>query len=1772
MTEAKKLIIMEYVEGGVKTIFYDSNSPVYLSSYTYTAECMSSSSLTATVNYPVCLDEFWNGKQYVTFNGEKYFIKDKPSSKKDNEDARYTHTLTFTSERGVLNNIYFFDVIDKELETDPDIEKYFSQSTEFSFMGDINEFATRLNYALKNNNLQYRITVDNNVLFADSVLVTIQGNTLFEAIQMCYDLYETPFYFDGYTIHFGYPSIEVSVPFEYGIDNTLLSIEKNNANLGIVNEITALGSTENIPYFYPNETPFGKPIWEFIPSSGSTLSMDSIRSVDYLTLSALKNFKYEIHNFDYLYYPTTDIKNTENYTEQVNHAYYDEEIGSWINVNDIKEIDVADYITGNNTSRYSFLEYKIKLGAGSRLLRTADKGIEYKLNARTYFDDNDVYMPISTYIKDVKMYAMSGVLYDEDDKAYVNDDGNMIIVPKNGDGTINEFSLEYTMRIQCDNLGYSADGEFDPLNQTAYKSRKIAFLFSDSMTYYYYAALGWGIDGKAIPLYKAGITLDSSYTPVLGDNFSITGGEYMTPQSNLIPTIFRETNGASRFIKTTDDDEHEYKNPYSTNNVKQYILELDDLKPTIVGMTNADGDRIDKAVSFEYDVDDDDSYVLNADGTSKTYNHPYFYMKLHKTDGTYPFNLFASALYSNEMTISMTSGSCAGCSYKVMVNQDDNSNPYFKKDGEVRFLSGSSVDDMQQDTSENECMLILQKDVETFGTILPSSDNNYKPSADDTFVITNIMLPQAFIESKEAELQSEMIDYMRENNDDKFDFEVKLSRVFLAKNESVFNEISENSKCTVKYNGIEYPFYITNYTYSVSSDEILPDIQLKLARNLSLSQSSLQKMASVISDTIMGGLTDNKFNSLLNDKYLRKDIDDVVNAITTFNKGLKSKEISTFAKGLFLGDFSTGILGTGGACMVDEDGYSHAEFDYLDIRKEAVFNQILIEDINHISGKLILSAASMVCASVIENENYFTCFFNKKSKETGIEIENKFVVGDLAISANFNTSTNARLYWRKVVGIGDNFVNLSKVDGEFLPNSSKPYAGDNIVQLGHATDTNRQSAIILSAVGDGSPSMEQYKSIKSFSLAEADLVTKLSREGNIITGDLRIESSGDKVLDLINDNSDAINTNNTELIAKIGDLQNQVDGQVDNWFYDYSPTLINEPASSWLTNEEKDRHIGDTFTNTQEFISEIETPDAGKSWRWVFNGVYLWTVIADSDAVKALLEASKAQSTADGKRTIYNVSPTAPYQTGDLWLKTVGDTERFYICIRERAVGEAIDLTNDWTLATNYDDKINENKTSISANAEQIELRATKEELDNTKESIISQTAESISLSVSSIKVGGRNLLLDTGYRRLFQATTNYSVIKYTTTEALKPNTEYMLSIEKGECTTAYYDAILYNPQNGNFAMDNVVKVKASTDRVIVSLTTNSDVQSDTVLYVYAGEMAYTMDNSLYLTNVQLEEGNKATSYKEAQEDLEDGIKKTGIDIESGKITVLADNFEVQGGTEENPIKVAVFYVDDNGNPLLKAANIDVDNLVAKKLDCEEGLIAGLVIKDSALQTANFEDLSADNRLQIDALTSTMVMTGDSSYDGGVTLYEEAVISGKGIELYQAGMRVAAVTEPTILASIAGFGYANDGTVAGDGKRVCGIFGTSNNRGTSEGYGGIFEGGGIHTTRIVHEPFNGTITSVDQTIDVSNLSYLSISKGTANSFQLTGMVHSQQLLIFNKDNSNPIYLKGTLDQLGGNYTIDGGAAVLMIYDTNTKTSPTVTGGHWIAVSKQDNNW
>ena len=141
----------------------------------------------------------------------------------------------------------------------------------------------------------------------------------------------------------------------------------------------------------------------------------------------------------------------------------------------------------------------------------------------------------------------------------------------------------------------------------------------------------------------------------------------------------------------------------------------------------------------------------------------------------------------------------------------------------------------------------------------------------------------------------------------------------------------------------------------------------------------------------------------------------------------------------------------------------------------------------------------------------------------------------------------------------------------------------------------------------------------------------------------------------------------------INNLQSQIDGQIETFFYDYEPTLQNIPASGWTTNEERKKHEGDLFY----------WKSRGYAYRFMQDGAtWKWQLVQDTDITLALAAAEKAQDTADHKRRVFVVQPEPPYDIGDLW--TQGKTGDLMRCNVARASGSYSE--EDWEKASKYTD------------------------------------------------------------------------------------------------------------------------------------------------------------------------------------------------------------------------------------------------------------------------------------------------------------------------------------------------------------------------------------------------------------------------------------------------------------------------------------------------------
>lgn len=373
------------------------------------------------------------------------------------------------------------------------------------------------------------------------------------------------------------------------------------------------------------------------------------------------------------------------------------------------------------------------------------------------------------------------------------------------------------------------------------------------------------------------------------------------------------------------------------------------------------------------------------------------------------------------------------------------------------------------------------------------------------------------------------------------------------------------------------------------------------------------------------------------------------------------------------------------------------------------------------------------------SQKAYRCYF--LAEQEGDAVDNDFAVGDQVRSESFNVRTGTyhkagnHFYWRLVIGRDEDpvelegkkyhYIDLS--DTDCATASDVPAKGDVLNQCGNRTDVERQNCLIFSAVDTYSPSISLYHGINSYSFANREYVeygvNKQTNKaffnvyGDMYVGDrptkengyegssyIRYDSStkqmsvkakisakstvdGKELSQYIKENSakglteEQVNNliKNSQVIA---DLQNQVDGAIETWFYDGVPTLKNAPAISWKTDKDKEIHLGDLYYDNK----------TGKAYRFAKDSnTYKWTIITDTDIAKALSDASKAQETADGKMKVFSSQPTPPYQVGDIWVNATypsdGSTYKNEVlrCQTNKAAGSQFAI-GDWIKASKYTD------------------------------------------------------------------------------------------------------------------------------------------------------------------------------------------------------------------------------------------------------------------------------------------------------------------------------------------------------------------------------------------------------------------------------------------------------------------------------------------------------
>lgn len=1164
----QKLTYDENTGNEIIGLFPLEANPAIVSSYTYDAKRMGGApTLTATIYSSEPLQ--WKKEEFVEFNGDRFFASYAPSSTKDNSSRMWKSEITFTSRRELLDNTLFFDVVVDDVDTH-NRDRYRSNQTKFTFGGTIHEFVARINssmaycglYRPTDENKGYYVVVDEGYGTDEVKEVSFEDQYLTDVLQLINTTFELDYYWDGNVCHVGKVQHDLTdTPIKYGCSDALISVSKENANYKIVDMITGYGSSDNLPYYYPNDDEFGEAVF----------NVENIIK-DKVSVELSKFLKGSKYNDVLVLYKS---KYGQKYSASIDSSLF----GLTRNT-EPENLTLADSQT-NPTVTCSFgFSFYVKLIKGQILDFTK---LSFKFSMLDSLTHKDNITEITAAYKDIYLSNGNDIITITKKTVF----GGNCKYPCENDG---EYKLtiwaEFSYRCRVFRNGNGVTDYYGANSWNASFSGNIELLYEPTSEY------EWKNGDKYIPYDESGINIreisganciEYDYQFVKeGDRYGFnkvyTGTEdnavkvmvtdrvWISPSSVLMPSVYRNTKGAERFYYALNNTHklpsgsgyYEFVNLYKKGNPHQGTVTFDDIKPTINGIVNAEGQLFGEIADVAFDKEDSD--VKDSDGT--TCIHQYFYIKLHKFNGEFGFDLFNHVLAKEPAKINLIkSNGCPACSFVIYnkpsadnskcyncVSVDENGNlkqvRTDKNDYIFANASDAYEDKLNQDSTQKELWIAVQKDTSTLGIVMPNASAGFKPQKGDLFVITGIKPPKVLVTAAEKRLDDALIKHMSENNTDQFNYSVKFSRIFLQENSDFASKLNENAKLSIQIQGdsdndgnlISHEVFVSNYSVKVDNEE-LAEVEIELVNSLVVTKSDTKQIIDAVKgETVkslsgmVGGNNTNNFNASITDKmYLSKLTDDIANGTITFQK------VQKFLQGLFLGngkDYSidgngNAILSsvlvnllksldfneseqTGFAIKQRSDGKYQMLLTDLIVWGKAIFNTLLIRELSYVGGNIVLSPAAGKISYIKEVYSEITneligwkCYLLADDGTTATI--NSFKVDDQVRCKTFNIKAGVyenvsnKDYWRLVTKVsteneaitdneghelydGKKFAWIQIAKDNCMENSDIPAAGDTIVLMGNRRDTSRQHLLMMETEGDSAPKFTMYRGINSYTL------------------------------------------------------------------------------------------------------------------------------------------------------------------------------------------------------------------------------------------------------------------------------------------------------------------------------------------------------------------------------------------------------------------------------------------------------------------------------------------------------------------------------------------------------------------------------------------------------------------------------------------------------------------------------------------------------------------
>lgn len=1168
----QKLTYDENTDNEIIGLFPSEANPAIVSSYTYDAKRMGGApTLTATIYSSEPLQ--WKKEEFVEYNGDRFFASYTPNSTKDNSSRMWKSEITFTSRRELLDNTLFFDVVVDDVDTQ-NKDRYRSNQTKFTFGGTIYEFIARINSSMAYCGLYrptdeykgYYVVVDEGYGTDEVKEVSFEDQYLTDVLQLINTTFELDYYWDGNVCHVGKVQHDLTdTPIKYGSNDALISVSKENANYKIVDMITGYGSSDNLPYYYPNDDDeFGEAVF-----NTENISKDKV------SVELSKFLKDSIYNDTIVLYKSKEGKSYNGSVDVSPPAFY---IHSYTIPKNLSQTD-NQY---NPTVTCSFwINIPIRAIKGQKIDLT---NLNFSFELFSYISRPDFISNVGKANRSIKLRKIGEETYVPIYEGMSFGNVSTYTFKENGDFTLTigaDFS--YNCKV------FNSDGIWSFYDASVWN---VAFGGSVEFSYESKSEYEWKNGDKYIPYSEAGINvsgigeancIEYDYQFVKdGDRYGFnkvyTGTEdnavkvivtdrvWIAPSSVLMPSIYRNTKGAERFYYALNNTHklpsgsgyYEFVNLYKKGNPHQGTVTFDDIKPTINGIVNAEGQLFGEIADVAFDKEDSD--VKDSDGT--TYIHQYFYIKLHKFNGEFGFDLFNHVLAKESAKINLIkSNGCPACSF-VIYNQPsaDNSKCYncvsVDENGNLKrvrtdkndyiFANASDAyeDKLNQDSTQKELWIAVQKDTSTLGIVMPNASAGFKPQKGDLFVITGIKPPKVLVTAAEKRLDDALIKHMSENNTDKFNYSVKFSRIFLQENPDFASKLNENAKLSIQIQGdsdsdgnlISHEVFVSNYSVKADNDE-LAEVEIELVNSLEVTNSDVKQIIDAVKgeavkslSSMVGGSSTNNFNASITDKmYLSKLKDDIASGTITFQK------VQKFLQGLFLGngnDYS--IDGNGNAILSSalvnllksldfneaeqrgfaikqrSDGKYQMLLTDLIVWGKAIFNTLLIRELSYVGGNIVLSPSAGKISYIKEVYSETTneligwkCYLLADDGTTATI--NSFKVDDQVRCKTFNIAPGVyenvsnRDYWRLVTKVstenevitdaeghelydGKKFAWIQIAKENCMEGSNNPAVGDTIVLMGNRSDRRRQHLLMMETEGDSAPTFTMYRGINSYSL------------------------------------------------------------------------------------------------------------------------------------------------------------------------------------------------------------------------------------------------------------------------------------------------------------------------------------------------------------------------------------------------------------------------------------------------------------------------------------------------------------------------------------------------------------------------------------------------------------------------------------------------------------------------------------------------------------------